>query len=193
MAVTQFTHSVAGTRWWRRRRIAAAALVCVVLGGIAGWGCFRVIRGQRYQLRMLRQAIGTAAAPDELVVVDDRVLGWALVRSKGRDGLENLQVTADDVAPSSLLVNLEDHRREIVVVARPTARLLRTLSAAGYVLVLRAGSDAWAVGGRGQRLLGWGEMRIFFVRLRKDAPAPAVDHGAAVSSQMQDAMHHKMK
>ncbi len=165
--------------------IVGVVIVLAMVAG-AGWVAHRFAKRARFQANSLRQRIAAGAGPGELVVIDDRILGWELQRST--DGLPggNLSVMDDDVAPSSLLADLEKDPREVIVVARPDARMLKTLSAAGYVLVPEAGSRPWDTGGRGSRVFGWGAMRIFFVRPPQKSEAGAEPPGSAVSSEMKD-------
>jgi hypothetical protein len=155
--------------------------LALVVGGF-GWDVYRLEKGLKFQLRVLRQRIGASASPDESVVVDDRVLGWALRRGEGRGAQIPLFVVGDDTVPSSLLAELASCPREIVVVARPDSRLLRTLNAAGYAVVTEAGSAPWDTRSVGSLLLGWGKMRIFFVMRQKTTEDGTDVKGAALSS-----------
>ncbi len=147
----------------RRGRVLGVLVALVALVAALGWVSYKIARAQRFQLQALRERIGAAASPGELVVVDDRVLGWALRRGEGRGLQVDLSVMDEHTAPSSLLADLANHPREVVLVARPESRLVKTLSAAGYVVVIQTGSVPWDTGGAVSRILGWGKMRILFV------------------------------
>jgi hypothetical protein len=143
----------------------AAAVSAVLLGilGLGAWGGYREAREQRYELKVLREAVEAAAAPGELAVVDDRLLGWALGQGGGGLLKPNLLVVGVDASPSSLLQHLSANRREMVLVATPDDRLVRSLDAAGFSVAQEVGWVTWDPGGTGRGLLGRSRVRIFFV------------------------------
>jgi hypothetical protein len=170
----------------RTRRWGLAAAVWFGLVGIAAaglWGGYREARTLRYELKVLRDTAEAAAAPGELVVVDDRLLGWALGRGGGGLMKPNLLVVSAGAPPSSLLEHLSANRREMVLVARPDDPLVRALDAAGFSVAQEVGWVPWDPGERGRGLLGRSRVRIFFVVAPKTGAGGK--GGAAVSSNRE--------
>jgi len=166
-----------GRRWVF---VATVSVVLLVILGVGAWGGYREARKQRSELKVLRETVEAAAAPGELVVVDDRLLGWALGRGSGGLLKPNLLVLGADAAPSTLLEHLGPSRREMVLVARPDDRLVKALDAAGFSVAQEVGWVQWDPGGTGRGLLGRSGARIFFVVAPKTGTG---EHGeGAVSS-----------
>lgn len=149
----------------QRRRWGLVVVSAMALGilGLGAWGGYREARTERYELKVLREAVEAAAAPGELVVVDDRLLAWALGRGGGRLLQPNLLVVGADAPVSSLLSRLSSNRREMVLLARPDDRLVQALDAAGFGVAQEVGWVPWDPGGTGRGLLGRSRVRIFFV------------------------------
>jgi hypothetical protein len=124
-------------------------------------------------LKVLREAAEAAAAPGELVVVDDRWLGWALGRGGGGRLNPSLLVVGEDAPASSLLERLGPSRREMVLLATPDDRLVKALDAAGFSVAQEVGWVSWDPGGTGRGLLGRSGVRIFFVVAPKTGAAGA--------------------
>jgi hypothetical protein len=166
------------SRRWRWARVVGVLVVVLAILGLGAWGGYREARKQRYQLKVLRETVEAAAAPGELVVVDDRLLGWALGRGGGGLLKPNLLVVGTNAPASSLLSHLSANRREMVLVAMPDDRLVKALDAAGFSVAQEVGWVTWDPGGTGRGLLGRSGVRIFFVVAPKTGAsrqgAPAV-------------------
>jgi hypothetical protein len=157
-----------------------SALLLGVLG-LGVWGGYREAKQQRYELKVLREAVEAAAAPGELVVVDDRWLGWALGRGGGGLLKPNLLVVGEDAPARSLLSHSSPNRREMVLLARPDDPLVKALDAAGFSVAQEVGWVPWDPGGTGHGLLGRSQVRIFFVVAPKTGDSGA-EAAPAVSS-----------
>jgi hypothetical protein len=174
---------------WRGFCLTACAVVVAfaICAGV-GWGGLRVYGSQRRALRAVRNAVEGAAAPGEAVVVDDRLLGWALRR--GHDGVlrDSVWTVSEDVSAASLLDRLAKvNRREIVVVATPDDRLIRSLDAAGFTVAQEVGWVPWDLSGRGWSLLGRGRKRIYFAVVPASASHPSamkLREGGAPKSEL---------
>jgi hypothetical protein len=152
---------------------AAVFLVGIVLGGLVGGVGVREVRKQQGALQMMREAVQGSLAPGEIVVVDDRLLAWALRSDGDAEMKQGVWAVSEDVQISSLLARMDAaKRREVVVVATPEDRLVRHLDEAGFSVAQEVGWVPWDLKGNGLSLLGRGKMRIYF------AVAPA-DNGAA--------------
>ncbi len=171
---------VRGGRRWGLAAAASLALLGIV--GLAIWGGYREAKKQRYELKVLRETAEAAAAPGELVVVDDRLLGWALGRGGGGLLKPNLLVVDAETPASSLLNHLSASRREMVLLARPDDRLVESLDAAGFSVAQEVGWVPWDPGATGRGLLGRSRVRIFFVVAPK-TPVGGGQGAPAVSSR----------
>lgn len=152
-------------------RVAAAALTIVfAIGAVAGRFGYVEWDRQKSALRLMRLAVEESLAPGEVVVVDDRLLGWALRR--GSDGVlrDSVWSVSEDEPASSLLARLRQAKaREVVVVATPDDRLIRHLDDAGFTVAQEVGWVSWDLNGDGMALLGRGRKRIFFAVTPSDA------------------------
>jgi hypothetical protein len=149
--------------------------------GVGAWGGYREARKQRYELKVLQETLEAAAAPGELVVVDDRLLAWALGRGGGSSLKPNLLLVAADAPASSLLAQSKS-RREMVLLAQPEDRLVGALDAAGFSVAQEVGWVPWDPGGTGHGLLGRSRVRIFFVVAPKKPSAGDEGQGAPALS-----------
>lgn len=144
--------------------IAAILAVVFVAGAVVGRAGYAEWQRQKTEMREMRLAIEQTLAPGEVLVVDDRLLGWALRR--GSDGVlrQNVWSVSQDEPASSLLARLRQSKTtEMLVVATPDDRLIQHLDAAGFGVAQEVGWVPWDVRGNGLSLLGRGKKRIFFV------------------------------
>src|ERR1700761_3055081 len=101
---------------------------------------------ERDALRSIRDAVEQSMAPDGVVLVDDRLLGWALRR--GGDGAlrHDVWVAGKDVTVDSLPARMvREQRHEILVLATPDGELIRQLDAAGFSVAQEVGWVSWDV------------------------------------------------
>ena len=159
----------------------------VVAGALVRWVGMREFRKQQGALCGMREAVEQSLAPGERVVVDDRLLAWALRGGRNGDLRECVWAVSEDVPVASLLVQMRaEKRRELVVVAAPEDRLIQDLDAAGFSVAQEVGWVPWDVKGNGLALLGRGKMRIYFAvapPVGVDAEPSAKHKGDAVSSK----------
>jgi hypothetical protein len=149
------------TRFWLTVFSVVAVAFAICAG--FGWAGRRVYKSQKSALKAMREAVEASMAPGEAVVVDDRLLAWALRR--GSDGVlkDSVWAVAEDVPAASLLDRLaKTNRREMVVVATPEDGLVRSLDAAGFTVAQEVGWVSWDVSDKGWSLLGRGRKRIYF-------------------------------
>jgi hypothetical protein len=167
-------NAVGEPRFKLQKWLLSSVLACFVLAGL-GWAGRREFRSQKYALKMMREAVEASTAPGEMVVVDDRLLGWALRR--GSDGVlrQSVVSVAETGSAASLLAKLrETNRREMVVVATPDDGLVKSLDAAGFTVAQEVGWVPWDVSGRGRSLLGRGRKRIYFAVAPQIGGTPVV-------------------
>jgi hypothetical protein len=118
---------------------------------------------ERGALRSMRDTVQQSLAPGEVLLVDDRVLGWALER--GGDGIlrQNVWSYGGDVTYASLLPRMvRERRKEMVVLATPDGDLVRRLDGAGFSVAQEVGWVPWDVKGNGYGLIGRARKRIYF-------------------------------
>jgi len=154
------------------RLLAWVAVIWLLLvsGTAAGWIGRREVHKQLGALRTMREAVERSLAPGEMVVVDDRLLAWALRGGRGDELRQSVWAVSEDVPVASLLAQMDAaKRREILVVATPEDRLIQHLDAAGFNVAQEVGWVPWDVKGNGLALLGRGKMRIYFVVAPKTA------------------------
>lgn len=151
-------------------RIVAAIAVVFLVGAFAGRVGYVEWQRQKNALRLMRGTVEESLAPGEVVVVDDRLLGWALRR--GSDGVlqQSVWSVSQDEPASSLLARLRQAKtREMVVVATPDDLLIQHLDAAGFTVAQEVGWVPWDLKGNGWALLGRGRKRIFFAVAPKES------------------------
>ncbi len=154
------------------RTVVAAFVVVFVVGTLAGRVGYLEWHREKGALRVMRLAVEESLAPGEVVVVDDRLLGWAL--RHGSDGVlrQSVWSVGEDESASSLLTRLQQAKtREVVVVATPDDRLIQHLDAAGFTVAQEVGWVPWDLKGNGLALLGRGRKRIFFAVVPQQAGA----------------------
>jgi hypothetical protein len=152
---------------------SSVVIVGLMLCAIAVYGGRRIYKNQRYALKVMREGVEASTAPGEAVVVDDKLLAWALRR--GSDGVlkDSVWTVPENVSAASLLDRLaKTGRREMVVVATPDDGLIHSLDAAGFTVAQEVGWVPWDVGGTGRSLLGRGKKRIYFAVAPRIAVAP---------------------
>jgi hypothetical protein len=156
----------------------------LVTGALARWVGAREFRKQQGALRGMREAVEQSLAPGEKVVVDDRLLAWALRGGRQGELRESVWAVSEDVPVASLLTQMRaEKRRELVVVATPEDRLIQHLDAAGFSVAQEVGWVPWDVKGNGLALLGRGRMRIYFAVVPLPAESSAKHKGGDVSSE----------
>jgi hypothetical protein len=153
-------------RWRIPLMFLWAAFLVLSLVGIAR---FEVPR-ERAALRSMRDMLEQSLAPGEIVLVDDRLLGWVLTRGADKTLRQSVWTLGNDVTTDSLLPRLErERRREMVVLASPNGDLVRRLDAADFSVAQEVGWVPWDVTGKGFALMGRGKKRIYFAVV----PGPA--------------------
>ncbi len=157
----------------------------LVTGALARWVGMREFRKQQGALRGMREAVEQSLAPGEKVVVDDRLLAWALRGGRQGELRDSVWTVGEDVPVASLLAQMRaEKRREMVVVATQEDRLIQHLDGAGFSVAQEVGWVPWDVKGNGLALLGRGKMRIYFaVAPPLPAESSAKHKGGDVSSE----------
>jgi hypothetical protein len=151
---------------------ATVSVVAVTLGGLLLRVGSHELQKQRGALNMMREEVQGSLAPGEIVLVDDRLLAWALRRDADADMQQSVWTVSQDVPVSSLLARMDSAKRsEVVVVAAPDDRLIRHLDEAGFSVAQEVGWVPWDLKGNGLALLGRGKMRIYFAVAPKPAAA----------------------
>jgi hypothetical protein len=163
----------------RKRVLLVSVWIAILILLVVSLFHFEIPR-ERAALRSMGNMLEQSLAPGEVILVDDRFLGWALKNSD--DTLRpSVWTLGKDVSVDSLLPRLERERRgEMVVLATPDGELVRQLDAAHFSVAQEVGWVPWDVTGRGHALMGRGKKRIYF------AVAPKRSHageaGGKVSS-----------
>jgi hypothetical protein len=133
-------------------------------------------------LRSMRNLMEQTLAPGEVVLVDDRMLGWALGRGDNGTLRQSVWTLGRDVTTDSLLPRLvREQRREMIVLATPDGDLVRRLDAAGFSVAQEVGWVPWDMNGKGRTLFGRGKKRLYFAVAPKGANTAKA--GETISSE----------
>jgi hypothetical protein len=169
----------------RARWRAALTFLCATSLAIAAVEIVRFeVPPERAALRSMRNMLDQSVAPGEVVLVDDRLLGWMLTRGTDETLRQSVWTLGKDVTADSLLPRLErERRREMVVLATPDGDLVRWLDEADFSVAQEVGWVPWDVTGKGYRLMGRGRKRIYFAVAPKSVDAK--HEGGKVSSGLK--------
>jgi hypothetical protein len=139
----------------RRRTLYVLFFALLLLAAIGASG-LRLARREHTILVRFRHHVERAAAPGELVLVDDKWLATLLHPSVTSDLQQKLVVTAKGLDPAAVLSS----REEFVLVTRDDDPMLGSLRQHGFVLTQDA---MWDESRLGEKLPIRGTVRIYFV------------------------------
>lgn len=160
------------------RLLAWVLLAWLLLAGAGLWKSVLrpMYRRQTRALRSMRESVEVSLAPGELLVVDDRLLAWALRHGKNNPLRPSVWTVHEDIPVSELLQRMQAEKtRELVVVATPEDHLIRNLDAAGFNVAEQVGWVPWDLKGDGLAMLGRGRMRVYFA-VAPAPPKPSAKH-----------------